>query len=469
MLAFKRKNKIKSKYEDFFKSSDLKDPDEPQRINLTIEDFDSKGQVANPRAPCVVTTIDPDYTKYAALQRSTKKFRMKTDILRLREITRQKFAIYATQQKYLEKEREKVLQEKAYQRISNFQEFALNALCKMESNAFKDMQLAQKQLQDLQKMKINIELRNIGADHQRILMEVQEVYARFLFLLKLISYFDDIISPEDIDNDQEKGKLPLPENVVKLQINEKSPVGQSEVLNIITYMNNVVRPYLAKRNHLNANIWIKGYERTRHKIFNYNRRFSQVALLNHLVSVIHDKSEKTFSRRVVQPVLLVDIEYLRTRINSLMYNSLKIFSDFERRLKKDKLQLKLNAIVPVILKRIESKISKHNNTQSNAITVKSRKASSEENKKSSKGSVSSTERDVCILERIEKLHWYLQNILQDLETYPPDKCKQFEINVRKRLEMQKDFSRRALVQQNRLHNWMEHYKKHDIMRQNSFK
>lgn len=28
-------------YLDFFRSDDLKDPDTPKRINLTIEDFDS--------------------------------------------------------------------------------------------------------------------------------------------------------------------------------------------------------------------------------------------------------------------------------------------------------------------------------------------------------------------------------------------------------------------------------------------
>ncbi|TMW40794.1 hypothetical protein DOY81_014126, partial [Sarcophaga bullata] len=57
--------------------SDLKDPDTPKIINLTIEDFNASGEVANPRAPCVVTTIDPEYTRYATLQHKTRKFRMK--------------------------------------------------------------------------------------------------------------------------------------------------------------------------------------------------------------------------------------------------------------------------------------------------------------------------------------------------------------------------------------------------------
>jgi len=37
-----------------------------------------RGEIANPRAPCVVTTIDPDYIKDASLQRLARKFRMKT-------------------------------------------------------------------------------------------------------------------------------------------------------------------------------------------------------------------------------------------------------------------------------------------------------------------------------------------------------------------------------------------------------
>lgn len=42
-----------------------------------------RGEVANPRAPCVVTTIDPDYIKDAGLQRLAKKFRMKTCVIHI--------------------------------------------------------------------------------------------------------------------------------------------------------------------------------------------------------------------------------------------------------------------------------------------------------------------------------------------------------------------------------------------------
>ncbi|XP_075165246.1 uncharacterized protein LOC142237734 [Haematobia irritans] len=431
---------------DFFTSDDLKDPDTPMRINLTIDDFDAKGQVANPRAPCVVTTIDPHYTKNATLQRKARKFRMKTDILRLRDITRKKFVIYATQQKYLEKQRESAQQEIVYQHITEFQEFALDALCKMESYAFKDMTDKQKQLLDLQTNKISEELKIVAAEHQRFLMEVQEVYAHFLFLLKLISYFDDIIAPEDIEDNQDY-KIPSPDNIVKLEINERNPVGQNIVHDITQFMDNIVRPYLAKRNHLNGDIWIKGYERTRQKIFNYNRRLTQVALLNHLVSVIHDKSVKTFARRIERPLFLVETSFLTTRIDLLMQHSFKILNDFEKRHTKSKLHLKLSAFVPVILKKIETKLFHHKDT---TLILTQDKPKTD---------------NYDALLNVEKMQWYLMGLLQDLEKYPPTACKQIEIQVRKRFDMEKDCSRRALVKQNRLHNWMDHYKNHENFRQ----
>ncbi|XP_013115189.2 uncharacterized protein LOC106092807 [Stomoxys calcitrans] len=460
MKRFKRKNKIHRSYQDYFTSNDLLDPDTPLRINLTIDDFDAKGQVANPRAPCVVSTIDPSYIKDASLQRRAKKFRMKTDILRLREITRKKFVIYATQQKYLEKQRESVYQEKIYQHISEFQQFASNALYKMESNAFGHMTQVQKQLTDLQAININEELKAVAAEHQRFLMEVQEVYARFLFLLKLIGYFDEIIAPEDIGDNLDECKLPSPENIVRLEINERNPVGQSEVSNIIVFMDNIIKPYLEKRNHLNADIWIKGYERTRQKIFNYNRRFTQVALLNHLVSVIHDKSDKTFSRRTQRPLFLVDTKFLTLRIELLMQRSLKLLNEFERQQKKDKLQLKINAIVPVILQKIEVKMYQRNEALP---TPKQDKI------KSDKGTKVSTvdflgHSDTDARSNVEKLQWHLLSLLQDLEKYPPNACKQIEAKVRKRFEMEKDCSRRALLKQNRLYNWMDHYRKHEKLR-----
>ena len=50
------------------------------------------------------------------------------DILTLREITRKKFMIFATQERYLEKQREAAFQEGLYAKIQEYQE--VNIFCK---------------------------------------------------------------------------------------------------------------------------------------------------------------------------------------------------------------------------------------------------------------------------------------------------------------------------------------------------
>ncbi|XP_023291865.2 uncharacterized protein LOC111675349 [Lucilia cuprina] len=457
---------------DFYNEKDLKDSETPQLINLTIEDFNAKGQVANPRAPCVVTTIDPEYIKNASLQRRTRKFRMKTDILTLREITRKKFMFYATQQRYLEKQNEAAYQQHTYKRITEYQEFAADVLQKSESKTFNEMKKIQQQLENLQTNKISVELKKQIAEHQRVLMEVQEVYGRFLFLLKLIGYFDEIIAPEDIADDvkdSKRCKLPQPTGIVDLQINERNPIGEKEVASIINFMNHVVRPYLTKRNHLNADIWIKGYERTRQKIFNYNRRFSHLALLNHLVVIVHDKSEKTFSQHTKKSKYLKDPGFLRERIEFLKQRSLEVLDNFERNQKKDFLQIKLNAILPVILEKFEVKLAQNSGKDTKHLPIlKTRRRKISPKKSSNKNPSSdssefSKNADNTTLEKVEKLQWHLMGILQDLEKIPPEDCTRIENQVRRRIKDQKEMSRRVLVKQNRLHNWMEHFKKHALL------
>lgn len=48
------------------------------------------------------------------------------------------------------------------------------------------MRKTQKQLEELQKNRISDELKEVISKHQRVLIEAQEEYRRFLFLLKLI-------------------------------------------------------------------------------------------------------------------------------------------------------------------------------------------------------------------------------------------------------------------------------------------
>lgn len=56
-------------------------------------------------------------------------------------------------------------------------------------------------------------------------------------------------------------------------------------------------------------------------------------------------------------------------------------------------------------------------------------------------------------------------LLNELDDMPPNVCKDIEKRVRRRFNMAKDKSRRALVEQTRLQNWMAHFKKHELQRQ----
>lgn len=61
-----------------------------------------------------------------------------------------------------------------------------DTLRKIESNVFSDMRKIQRQLEELHKNRLTDELKKEISEHQRVLMELQEEYGRFSFLLKLI-------------------------------------------------------------------------------------------------------------------------------------------------------------------------------------------------------------------------------------------------------------------------------------------
>ncbi|KAL9915724.1 uncharacterized protein LOC119636987 [Glossina fuscipes] len=460
------KNKVYNKIEDFYTTADLKDPDTPKPINLTINDFDSKGKLTNPRAPCVVSTIDPDYSKATKWQRNARKFRMKTDILRLREIVRNKFVIYATQERYIEKQRESVHQEEIYKRITTANELMEETLNKIEKNAFTEMKETQQELEQLKKFKFDDELNETKAQHQRVMLEVQEEYGRFLFLLKLISYFDNIIDPEDI-NQQELPALQSFNNIPGVE--NSNSVGEKDIAVVTNYTQTIVRPYLAKRNYLTAERWFKGYEHIRQKIFNYYCNLTRVAMVNHVVLIMHEKSEKAFARLIVKPVMLKQPEILQQRAVYLRERALNILDMFEEKQKKDHLWLKIKATIPIVLRRVEKVIDTIDSKDTTEMPVKHvsrQKASSAAQVKIETTFSSRIRRDhhENTLTMVEKLQWRVMSVLQDLEKIPPRECRRIERNVRKRMQMQMDSSRKALIRQNRLHHWVEHFKKHELLR-----
>ncbi|EDW02748.1 GH19710 [Drosophila grimshawi] len=430
-----------------------------------------RGEVANPRAPCVVTTIDPDYIKDAGLQRLAKKFRMKTDILLLREITRNKFMCYSTQEMFLDRRREVDHQNQLYREAQEFHKFAADSLMKMKANEFKKMLQAQENLKKLKENKVAEELNQVKLQHQRVLMEVQEIYGRFQYLLKLISYFDDTLEQQ---SEQVDIKLPMPQHIANMEISERHPAGLEQVRQVKQYMEQVIRPYLDKRNHLNAEIWIKGYERNRMKVSNYNKRFTQLALLNHIVGILHDKAEKTQKRNASAVVFLKDPEFLQRRMAALQQRAHELFNDYEHSYCKDKLSIKLNSIVPVILKRLQNKVQPEQQPQQQKQppktppqksskqwrTVEAMRASVANTKKASY----KDEQDTT-LTKVEKIQTFALELLGKLDAIPPTDLRRLEKSVRRHMAKQNEMSRRALVKQNRLHNWMEHFKKHHRLQQ----
>ncbi|ALC42411.1 CG30120, partial [Drosophila busckii] len=422
---------------DYIRPEDYLEPDAPKPINLCIDDFNARGEVANPRAPCVVTTIDPDYIKDASLQRLARKFRMKTDILLLREITRNKFMCFATHEMFLDRKREVEHQNKLYEEAEEFHKFADESLKKMEANEFKKMMEAQENLKKLKENKVADELNQMKLQHQRVLMEVQEVYGRFQYLL-----------------------------------NERKPAGLEQVQQVREYMEQIVRPYLAKRNHLNAEIWIKGYERNRLKVSNYNRRFTQLALLNHIVGILHDKAQKTQKRNMTAVVFLQQPEFLQKRVAALQQRAHELFNDYEQVYCKDKLNLKLTSIVPVILKQLQNKVQPAQQLKQELPKTPPRKCSKQLLKSTEQQarpsvikSVNYNDEQDTTLAKVEKIQAYALELLGKLDTIPPDELRSLEQRVRRNMAKRKDMSRRALVKQNRLHNWMEHFKKHHRLQQ----
>ncbi|XP_017054323.1 uncharacterized protein LOC108096892 [Drosophila ficusphila] len=466
MRKFKRK--VYREYENFVRPKTHVEPEPPKPINLSIEDFNARGEIANPRAPCVVTTIDPDYIKDASLQRLARKFRMKTDILLLREITRNRFMYYATQELFLDRKREKEYQDNLYAKAEEFHKFAEDSLKKMEADEFKKMLEAQEKLKKLKESKLAEELNEVKLEHQRVLMEVQEVYGRFQYLLKLISYFDDTVEEEETDGDDDNNKLVLPKEIIAMEITERNPAGLEQVRQVQNYMEKIVRPYLAKRHHLNAEIWIRGYERNRLKVSNYNRRFTQLALLNHIVGILHDKSQKTYERQVKANVFLKDPEFLQKRVSGLQERAKGLLNDYEQRYCKDKLNIKLNSIIPVILKQIQNKVQPEQKKEVVEAPPKPppQKSAKQwrtlENMQPPPPPPKSTYEDEqdTTLAKVEKIQAHVLELLAKLDHIEPNKLRSVEQQVRRRMAAEKDMSRRALVKQNRLHNWMAHFKKH---------
>lgn len=92
-------------------------------------------------------------------------------------------------------------------------------------------------------------------------------------------------------------------------VENSNSVGEKDIAVVTNYIQTIVRPYLAKRNHLTPEKWfkvntltyrseteyrdiayLKGYEHIRQKIFNYYCNLTRLAVVNHVVLIMHEKS-----------------------------------------------------------------------------------------------------------------------------------------------------------------------------------
>lgn len=73
-----------------------------------------------------------------------------------------------------------------------------------------------------------------------------------VFILQ--GYFDEI---DDEAVGGESGRLVLPKEIAELKPQNDSDAGMKQIEVVKKYMTAVVRPYLAKRNNLIADVWLK--------------------------------------------------------------------------------------------------------------------------------------------------------------------------------------------------------------------
>ncbi|XP_037947692.1 uncharacterized protein LOC119679419 [Teleopsis dalmanni] len=457
----KSKKKIYRKPEDFYTEEDRKDAEKRQTINLSVNDFDARGHLNNPRAPCVVTTIDPDYLKDLRQPKRIKKFRMKSDILILREITRNKFTIYSTKQRFLERERNAENEEKIYQKMIDFNKFATEFLEKLKADAFVQMQETYLKLRKIRETrpKLERELKDVTNQYQRLLVETQDDYRTFLSGLKKISYFDNIedeeaLASRDVNIDAEKAKLIKPAEITNMEISEKHIAGKKEAKELELYMNQIVRPYLAEKRYLTPSIWINGYEKMRQKIFNFNSRVMNLGLLNLRVKMIHYKFKKQYDEAVESPIFAKDAALIQARADTLKQLTNIAVDNFDKAYKEDKMSLRLNAVVPVLLKSIEDTIRKDNKTKE----VMDKPEVETETLPSD--SCETEYPQIASLEQVQKIQEHLLLLLNKLDKYPPELVQKVEAEERRRIRMEKENSRRALAKENRMENWLDHFKKH---------
>ncbi|XP_037950903.1 uncharacterized protein LOC119681713 [Teleopsis dalmanni] len=343
----------------------------------------------------------------------------------------------------------------------DFNKFATEFLEKLKADAFVQMQETYLKLRKIRETrpKLERELKDVTNQYQRLLVETQDDYRTFLSGLKKISYFDNIedeeaLASRDVNIDAEKPKLIKPAEITNMEISEKHIAGKKEAKELELYMNQIVRPYLAEKRYLTPSIWINGYEKMRQKIFNFNSRVMNLGLLNLRVKMIHYKFKKQYDEAVESPIFAKDAALIQARADTLKQLTNIAVDNFDKAYKEDKMSLRLNAVVPVLLKSIEDTIRKDNKTKE----VMDKPEVETETLPSD--SCETEYPQIASLEQVQKIQEHLLLLLNKLDKYPPELVQKVEAEERRRIRMEKENSRRALAKENRMENWLDHFKKH---------
>ncbi|KAL5284442.1 hypothetical protein ACFFRR_006628 [Megaselia abdita] len=423
------KKKIYRKSSDFYTQKDLFETKIVYNP-VTINDFNAKGEIINPKAPCVATNIDPSYFLDASIRLPVRKFLVKTDTMKIRNIMRTKFFMYTNEQRAIEKAKEYEKHKNVYENVMNFYKFCFRRLNAAKLRSFTEMKVSFEVLENLQNNTLEDDLKELEMNHQRVYIEVLELFNRFRFLLGLIDYFD---------NFTKEG-----ENILKL--NELMKTEYSDFLetlpsahthnNIKKFQNlieELIFPYLNQQNYLDVQIWQTGYENIRRKMFNYSRHLSRVALLTHIVSIVSDKFLKTNKFIKGTRVFRKDPDIIHARTTHIQKVALTSLGMWEENQQKNDEMIEVNGVVPVLLRKLKIDEDKEDPT---------------------------VDRKSTVLQKIGEIHEVVINILHKFDNVEAKKLTKLEALVRVEMEKKKADSRKALIKEIRLKNLLKHYKDH---------
>ncbi|XP_037925599.1 uncharacterized protein LOC119660818 isoform X2 [Hermetia illucens] len=379
-----------------------KDSDtEPQL--LSIGAFNNRGEISDPIIPCTAACIDPAYIIDTNIRRRLRRFLVKTDVLKLRDITRTKFFLYTNQELALEEQDIALYNQRVYEGILEVCKFASRKLSEVESSAFDDMQY---KYNDLAGIRANKKL------------------DQFRYLLKLIEYFDHV--SDTCDDISTRGMTTLLDSTPMKH-------GSYETKTLEAAMDQFIRPCLLQKTYMDPSVWERSYQTIRRKIANYNQDLTKIALSSHYTGIVHDAFIKSNVKGLTRKGFYKDIQLINDRSHFLKGATEELIESFERNERKDSLNVALEGIVPVMVHKLEL---------------------------DTKPMDISHPADQSTIDKLERIQKHLIHLLYQVDSHEPTLCYQVEKTVREQICTQQTQSKEALLLQTRFNNLLEHYRSH---------